>query len=375
MFTNGVALIGLGNISDKYRTGLNVSKIFKLVALCDINDYNLKNNLYPKLPSYTDYTDLVKNRLNLNLNTVIIATPPATHYMIAKYFLENKINVILEKPATENLKELEELYKISEENKTKFIIMFHYIFGSEIVYLSKHIDEFKQKFGNIKSIKCFVNDPYCDNSKMHIKQDKIGMGGAWLDSGINCLSLIHKFIPINTLKPINISSKIDCSCNLPYYTLHSLSTIENTEVTITINWTEDINFKRAFIQFEDGTTMFINLTDQSIYIAKEIQEKKLLENIHKSLYDFHKNKNTNFSINIPQNNLIFLDFGNLNVEDKLHTHYYNLFTARNIEINNNISYASNNLTINNFEEFYENYLSKKETIILHKLLYKLNPKI
>ena len=45
---------------------------------------------------------------------VIVATPPATHFRICKWFLEHGIDVLCEKPLTESIDEAEELVRIAE---------------------------------------------------------------------------------------------------------------------------------------------------------------------------------------------------------------------------------------------------------------------
>ena len=59
---------------------------------------------------FTDYDAL----LNADIDTVYVALPNDLHYEYTKKALENGKHVILEKPATSNLRELEELYALAE---------------------------------------------------------------------------------------------------------------------------------------------------------------------------------------------------------------------------------------------------------------------
>jgi len=102
----GVAGLGrLGSIHAKlYSTLDNV----ELSAICDI-DENIAKNIAETLKTNwsTDYKKLLDN----NLDAVSIVTPTILHYEIARFFLQNKIHVLIEKPITRSLKEAKDLIK------------------------------------------------------------------------------------------------------------------------------------------------------------------------------------------------------------------------------------------------------------------------
>jgi len=64
---------------------------------------------------FDNYEDAVDSK---NFDAVYIATPNSTHKEIARFFLENRIPVILEKPFCVNEFEAKELFDLSKENKT-----------------------------------------------------------------------------------------------------------------------------------------------------------------------------------------------------------------------------------------------------------------
>ncbi|MFH1519255.1 MAG: Gfo/Idh/MocA family oxidoreductase [Candidatus Omnitrophota bacterium] len=66
---------------------------------------------------FKDYRSL-KDKVDL----VSIATPTSTHFEIAKFFLINKIPVLVEKPLTQNLEEAEKLIAIAKKNKTLLFV-------------------------------------------------------------------------------------------------------------------------------------------------------------------------------------------------------------------------------------------------------------
>jgi hypothetical protein len=81
---------------------------------------------------------------------IFIATPPNTHYKIAKDCIEKKINVFIEKPFCSNSIEAEELVFLANKNKVKIYVDNVFLYRSEVsnLYL-------KYKFIKIEKIVFF----------------------------------------------------------------------------------------------------------------------------------------------------------------------------------------------------------------------------
>ena len=106
-----VGIIGLGYLGkfhlEKYLNLKNVS----VTAVSDISDKSFKIVKNPAIKKVTNYKELLND-----VDAVSIVTPTNTHFEIAKFFLENGKDILLEKPMTETLDEAEELIKIAEHN-------------------------------------------------------------------------------------------------------------------------------------------------------------------------------------------------------------------------------------------------------------------
>ncbi len=98
-------------------------------------------------------------KLKKNLNEIIndneidcffLATPASTHYSIGKKILLKGKNLFVEKPATTNITQLEELSKIANKNKTVLMVGYVYVFNPYIQFIKKIIK--KKEFGKIKYI-------------------------------------------------------------------------------------------------------------------------------------------------------------------------------------------------------------------------------
>ena len=109
-----VGVIGLGRLGSIHAKIYSELETVELTGICDVDENaarlaseSLKTNWY------SDY----KNLLNNQLDAVSIVTPTILHYEIAKFFLQNKIHVLIEKPVTKTLKEASDLIKIAHKNK------------------------------------------------------------------------------------------------------------------------------------------------------------------------------------------------------------------------------------------------------------------
>jgi predicted dehydrogenase len=73
---------------------------------------------YPQVKITQDYKDL----FNQNLDAVVIATPPLTHYSLSKECLEHGLHVLVEKPITLKSQDAEELIELSKKNNLVLMV-------------------------------------------------------------------------------------------------------------------------------------------------------------------------------------------------------------------------------------------------------------
>lgn len=109
-----------------------------LIAIADLNEERLKQALlkYPQIHAKQDYQEL----FGLDLDAVVIATPPATHYSIAKDCLEHNLNVLIEKPLTLKSEHAETLIKLADEKGLTLMVGHTFEYNSAVHALKKYID-------------------------------------------------------------------------------------------------------------------------------------------------------------------------------------------------------------------------------------------
>jgi len=136
MQTIKTAVIGVGYLgkfhAEKYTNITNS----ELIAVVDANPdvvQNISQNL--NVPGLTDYTEL-KGKVD----AVSIVVPTQLHYDTAKFFLENGIHVLLEKPITTTVEEATELVELAKANKLTFQVGHLERFNPAILALKDVID-------------------------------------------------------------------------------------------------------------------------------------------------------------------------------------------------------------------------------------------
>ena len=128
-----IGIIGTGSMGKNHLRVVDSIPELEITCAVDNNDENLNSACEPyKLEKFGDYRKIVNM-----VDSVMISTPTESHYSIAKYFLENKKPVLVEKPFTSTIEQANELIKISEENKLPIYVDHLERFNPAIEYIKK----------------------------------------------------------------------------------------------------------------------------------------------------------------------------------------------------------------------------------------------
>ena len=117
-----VAVIGTGWwATTAHIPGLQANDGADLVALCDADPARLERaaDKYQVESKYTDVHSMLDSE---QLDGVVVATTPATHYDVAKTCLERGLHAMIEKPMVSKSSQARELLHIAEENDRQIIV-------------------------------------------------------------------------------------------------------------------------------------------------------------------------------------------------------------------------------------------------------------
>lgn len=108
-----ILLVGYGNMGKIHKRIIDNSQNGKLIGVVDKKF--AKNKLVLKnVPVFSNINQI--KSINHSIDGVIISSNTDSHYKIAKYFLQNKIPVLIEKPISTNICEVNELVNYSKKN-------------------------------------------------------------------------------------------------------------------------------------------------------------------------------------------------------------------------------------------------------------------
>lgn len=109
-----VAVVGVGKMGLSHLSMLRAHPQVELVAVCDSIKYVLDIlEKYTGINTYTDYDTMLAES---GAETVVIATPTATHFAMAEKALKQGLNVFCEKPLTLSLEQSQRLAALADEH-------------------------------------------------------------------------------------------------------------------------------------------------------------------------------------------------------------------------------------------------------------------
>ncbi len=133
-----VGVIGYGYWGPNLTRNLFELPASDLVGIADISENRLgqAQMKYPNLFLTKDYKELFE----CGIQGVVVATPPATHFAIAKECLERGLHVLVEKPLTLKSEHAQELIRLAEERKLTLMVGHTFEYNSAVHALKKYID-------------------------------------------------------------------------------------------------------------------------------------------------------------------------------------------------------------------------------------------
>lgn len=135
--------IGSGWITDSWIDGADKSGKWKIYAIYSRKHENAES-FGSKHACSNLYTSLEKFAADNGMQAVYIASPNSHHYEQAKQMLNAKKHVILEKPATSTVGELEDLFRIAKEQGVFLIEAYRHIQEANFKLLRKLVKDEKR---------------------------------------------------------------------------------------------------------------------------------------------------------------------------------------------------------------------------------------
>jgi len=295
-----LGLLGIGQSTVPQFSAIKNTQKFTFCHFSD-KDPRARDELnkrgFGKVSFNTNYKEML---LDDDIDVVIVATELYNHYEHAKDVLNAKKNLLLEKPATLNLNQLKKLNKLAKKNKLSFVCSLHAAFDRTIEWIldANNIHLLCGEYGwcnDIVEIKCEFYDSYSFDDSVIQKDRIISLHDSWLDSGINALSVVSRFVDP---KRISYNQSRFKMCSDPIYkdrivdaeVEYSFDT--NGRILINTSWLKAINKKVTTLTSINNVKVVLDHTEQRVsivnngsnYILVEFDQNRLV-NQYINLFD------------------------------------------------------------------------------------------
>jgi len=131
-----IGVIGCGYWGPNLIRNFSEIPTSEVVAVADLREDRLKSvkSANHEVIVTQNYRDLY----DMNLQGIVVATPPSTHYAIAREVLEHDISVLIEKPMTTTSRHAEELIELASR-KGKVLMVGHTFMYNNAVHALKKL--------------------------------------------------------------------------------------------------------------------------------------------------------------------------------------------------------------------------------------------
>lgn len=213
--------------------------------------------------------------IDVSIDAVIISTSTGSHYEVAAKVLNEGKHVLLEKPATTRLDDLISLRQLSNEQGVQLITAFHDAFGPEVTTYARFVHPtVVEREGPPVEIKSTYRDPYY--SEESLSDHAVGLMGAWLDSGSNALSVIHRIVSGLDVTSARIERDPETGV-IVLADVEYTSAKTQAAVHLTMDWTQPEKKKTTEIFFEGGKSYLLDHSRRRITEREGESESLLFE--------------------------------------------------------------------------------------------------
>ncbi len=260
-----LGMVGLGHVSEWQIQAIPSVEGIRAVACTDLEPGRADRK------SGLKFFRSMPELLHSGVDAILVSTPPKAHFEVAKEALEAGMHVLLEKPATLCLSELDSLYSLARRADRLVIVAFHAAFARDLVWTQQALrTEPLSRLGPIRTIRSQFFDPYLGLEG--VSSSHQSLGGSWFDSGINALSVIHSIVGNLELEEARLTtiscvSDVDVAANTDWT---ARDPVHGSSVWIGIetNWTLGLNRKTTLVTFDGGVSLLLDHSGQRVMLRK-----------------------------------------------------------------------------------------------------------
>jgi predicted dehydrogenase len=267
--------------------GPNLARIFfelpssELVGIADLKEDQLARAKakYPHVTLDKDYKALFE----LKLDAVVIATPPSTHFKIAKDCLLHDLHVLIEKPMTDNSKDAEELIELADARGLTLMVGHTFEYNTAVLALKQYIES--KELGDIY---------YLDTARLNLGLYQRKSNVLW-DLATHDISILLFLLD---KKPVSVSAQ-GAPCVIPgVYDVAYLNLLfaDNLTAYVHVSWLDPCKVRRVTVV---GSKKMAVFNDMEAEGKIKIYDKGVIPPPHTDGFGEHKYNYRSGDITIP----------------------------------------------------------------------------
>lgn len=262
-------IVGAGGIAKKFARDIKLVENAKLVAVSARDEEQARKykKEYDVPFSFSSYLDMAKSD---EIDAVYIATPHSFHYEQAIMFMNHKKHVLVEKPISVNLKQLNEMINIAKENNVLLMEAMWTYFLPATSYIEELVHH-----GDLGELReAHINFGYSlieDYPKEKRLLNPNLAGGSILDIGVYPISFYHLIRKSNIkniqAKAIFTETLVDASCDIEIEEETGAKVYIKSSITENLDNNAELIFEKSKVIMDDFSrcnTVFVDNTKFNI---------------------------------------------------------------------------------------------------------------
>ena len=218
-----------------------------LVAVADLREERRKQALskFPQLVATENYREF----FGLGLDAVVISTPPATHYQIARECLEHNLHVLVEKPMTLKSLDAEDLIQLADSKGRTLMVGHTFEYNSGVIQMKKLMDS-----GELGKIY------YLDAARLNLGLYQRDSNVLW-DLAPHDISI---FLYLLGQNPISVSAQGMSSISKGIYDVAYINLVfpENIPAYIHVSWLDPCKVRRITVVGSKKMAVFNDIENE-----------------------------------------------------------------------------------------------------------------
>ena len=268
MSTLSVGIVGLGYWGPNLLRNFAALPGCTVQYGCDLLPKNLEKlrKTYPAVTYTQSFDDLLKDK---DLTAIVIATPTASHFPLARAALEAGKHVLIEKPMTSSAAEAEELVSLAAAKKLCLLVDHTFVYTAAVEKIQQLV-----RSGEIGDLH------YFDSTRINLGLIQKDVNVLW-DLAIHDLSILSVLKDLSGIASLYAHGSTHFTKQPEIAHLH-LTFLDGVEAHIHVSWLSPVKIRRTIIGGAKKMILFddiepsekIRIYDKGVHFKELVEEGK-----------------------------------------------------------------------------------------------------